>query len=233
MKNQSPQHRVTTPARKYNHGCTLTIFQVVLFPVILSLGVSLFSGSSLSLPFVTFVTAQDIIVGTDLCACQPITYEFTLDLNSKCSATDINMTMPGIEDSGCVVESRGSTENITNPFPSIVNQITIVELNQNKQPIAQTIYDEAYQNGDIIYYNSIMVTAANTIPENVPRAIQLTISGLNDEEVQLTNSWIIYYENDCGIFPIVNQGQRIGWTIFVSVLLVCVFLCVCVFFSFI
>jgi hypothetical protein len=51
---------------------------------------------------------------------------------------------------------------------------------------------------------------------SIPRGFQLTITGRNAIEQTIVNNWVVLYDNDCGIFPIVSVGMVAGWTVFVS-----------------
>jgi hypothetical protein len=51
---------------------------------------------------------------------------------------------------------------------------------------------------------------------SIPRGFQLTITARNAIEQTIVNNWVVLYDNDCGIFPIVSVGMVAGWTVFVS-----------------
>jgi hypothetical protein len=163
-----------------------------------------------------FVTSQ--IIGTDICACQPSTYQLILNLSLSCSDTTVENTIPGILDRACQVESRGSSENITDPFPVTIGSIIVSELDENRQAVGQTTYRGPYTDGDIITYTSIILSDPDSVTaETIPRGFQVVLTGLNLAEETLTNTWIVEYENDCSIFPLLTKGEQIGWTIFVSI----------------
>jgi hypothetical protein len=51
---------------------------------------------------------------------------------------------------------------------------------------------------------------------SIPRGFQLSITGRNALEQAIVNNWVVLYDNDCGIFPVVTEGMVAGWTVFVS-----------------
>jgi hypothetical protein len=163
------------------------------------------------------MTTYGQIVGTDICACQPVTYELILNLSLSCPDSTVVDTIPGILDRACQVESRAQTENITDPFPVTIGSVIVSELDANLLPVSQAVYRGPFVNGEIIQYTSIILTSPDNInADTIPRGFQVVLTGLNLGEETLTNTWVITYENDCGIFPLLQKGEQIGWTIFVS-----------------
>ena len=151
-------------------------------------------------------------VGVDICACQPSTYEFILNFNLTCD--DKNVQGPGINASACTITTDRDL-NVTNKVPVSVSKIQVLELNQNLDIISTTPYEGEYTNGDVFRYTSVIATDKITRPEDVPRALQMTLAGRNANEEDLVNFWIIIFDNSCGIYPVVLEGEQIGWTIFV------------------
>jgi hypothetical protein len=157
------------------------------------------------------------IIGTDLCFCQPATYELKLNFSLVCADSSINNSTPGILETGCLVESRGQTENITDPIPVLVSEVQIVELGPNLENVGQALYTDTYSDGAILTYTSIVQSTPQDITvANLPRGFQVTITGINSLQESLTQLWIIKYDNECSIFPLLTVGQQMGWTIFVS-----------------
>lgn len=157
------------------------------------------------------------IIGTDICFCQPVTYKIRLDFALECPDSTVNNTIPGILEVSCLVESRNEEQNLTDPFPIIVNEVQILELDRNFELVGQTVYTDPLTNGSIVEYTSIVATSPDFItPETIPRAFQITIQALNSLEEPLTQTIAIEYSNNCGIFPLLTEGQQIGWAIFVS-----------------
>lgn len=153
-------------------------------------------------------------IGTDICACQPSTITFDLVFSLECD--DTNVGGPGINETACLVETRGSTPS--DPFPVTVTEVQVLELDQNLQIVGQSVYTDTFVDGDNITYTSIVKREPNTITgTSLPRGFQVSITGLSKTEESLVNSWVIIYTNDCGIFPLLEVGEKIGWVKFVSI----------------
>jgi hypothetical protein len=161
-----------------------------------------------------FLPASSQTVGVDICACQPATYEFVLDFDLTCANDTILGPSPGINVTACRVTTDRNL-NVTDLKPVVVTEIKILELNQALDIIATTPYEGEYFDGDVFQYTSVIATENITRPEDVPRALQMTITGRNAIEQDLVNFWLIIFDNNCGIYPVVLDGENIGWTIFV------------------
>jgi hypothetical protein len=162
-----------------------------------------------------FVLGQ---IGVNLCACQPSTYTMTFNFTLRCE--DFNVTGPGIvPPPGCITEIRGQeVVNQTELVPISIQSIQIYELDQNLQVVAQTLREGNYLDGSSFTYTSIIATQTDQLnPTSLPQGFQLSITGLNGQEQSVVQTYIIRYTNDCGIFPVLVEGQTAGWTIFVSV----------------
>ena len=159
------------------------------------------------------------IVGIDICACSPSVYEFTMDFLLTCESTTVKS--PGIEDIECLVEATdvGQAEEVTDYTPVAVMSIDLLELDQSLAVLAQRYYDETmFRNSDKFTYTSVIAKDSTEDASMIPKGIQLSIVGQNALEETLRLKWIIRYNNDCDVFPILTEGQHIGWTIFVSML---------------
>lgn len=161
----------------------------------------------------TQVLAQ---VGTELCGCQPATYTFTFDFGRTCA--DATVAGPGINDTACLAEISGQ-EQVPDErlVPVSIESVQIFELDQNLQVVAQTARSGTFVDGDSFTYTSIVSTITDLLDEvSLPRGLQLVTTGFNEQEDSVVSTYIILYTNDCGIFPILTEGQAAGWTIFVS-----------------
>jgi hypothetical protein len=66
-------------------------------------------------------------------------------------------------------------------------------------------------------YTSITATETDMLnSSSIPRGFQLSLTGRNAIEQNIVNNWVVLYDNDCGIFPVVTEGMVAGWTVFVS-----------------
>lgn len=156
-------------------------------------------------------------IGTSICGCQPATYTFTFNFALTCN--DNSVGGPGINETACLTEIRGQ-EQVPNDelVPLSVQNVQIFELDQNLQVVAQTVRAGSFVDGSTFTYTSIISTMTDELnPTTLPRGIQLVTTGLNRNEDTVVNTYIILYENDCGIFPILTEGQTAGWTIFVRI----------------
>ena len=156
------------------------------------------------------------MIGTDICGCQPQTYTFTLDFDLTCD--DDTVSGPGINETACLTEIRGQDvvpdEDL---IPVTVQTIQIFELDENQQVFSQTVRTGTFLDGSNFTYTSVISTITDLDDvDALPRGLQLVITGLNNKEQATVQTYIITYFNDCGIFPILTEGQHIGWTIFVS-----------------
>ena len=131
---------------------------------------------------------------------------------------DTDVAGPGINETACLTEIRGQDEVPDDELvPISVQNVQIFELDQNLKVVAQTVRAGSFVSGSNFTYTSIISTMAGTLnPTSLPRGLQLVITGLNKNEETVVNTYIILYTNDCGIFPILTEGQTAGWTIFVS-----------------
>lgn len=154
-------------------------------------------------------------IGTDICGCQPATYTFTLDFGLICDDTDV--AGPGINGTACLTEVRRQSDTSDEDLvPVTVQNIQIFELDQSLQVSSQTVRSGTFTDGSTFTYTSIISTMnSGSPPASLPRGLQLVITGLNENEESTVNTFVITYTNDCGVFPILTEGQTAGWVIFV------------------
>jgi hypothetical protein len=140
--------------------------------------------------------------------------EFGLDFGLTCKEKKVEG--PGINAKEFVPDHhRPRPENVTDPVPLSVSKVQVLELNQALDIITIKQYDQAFASGDIFTYTSFIASKNITRPQDVPKALQMTITGQNQEQKDLVNFWIVIFDNSCGIYPVVLEGERIGGTIFV------------------
>jgi hypothetical protein len=155
-------------------------------------------------------------LGVDQCACFPSTYTFVLALGQTCAETSLPNS--GIAGTTCSVLPAGS-----NMIPTSVNAITVFELGQNSAAILTTeiSIDTSFISGDAFTYTSFVGTQGglntNVQFNTFPRGLELRISGLNLFSETIVNTFTIEFSNACGIFPVVEEGDQIGWVKFVSI----------------
>ena len=139
--------------------------------------------------FIERLSAQ--IVGVDICACQPSIVTFRLNFTQDC--TESNVLGPGINDTTCFVETRGSI-NVTDTVPISVSTVQVLELSETLAPVGETVFDVGYFDGDEITYTSIVeLSPDNITAQNLPRGFQVVITGLNAAEQNIVNTLAIAY----------------------------------------
>ena len=158
-------------------------------------------------------------IGVSLCACQPSVYTFKFNFTAVC---DINTIVgPGVRGADCFAREFAAGDPVDDTVPVQVSSVTVLELDRILRVIAQTPYQDDFRDGDTFTYTSIAATPeriATLTPDRWPGGLQLDIVGVNRNEEPITNVWIILFENDCGIYPILEVGDVVGWTILVSIL---------------
>ena len=191
------QRNSITPLRKYSMQL---VAQILIFSILWSSQV-----------------VEGQLIGTNICGCQPATYTFTFDFDLTCNDNNVEGGA-GINETACLTEVRGEDQVPDEDLiPVTVQSVQIFELDQNLQVFSQTVRTGTFVDGSNFTYTSIISTISDL--DNVaalPRGLQLVITGLNNKEQSTVNTYIITYTNDCGIFPILREGQTSGWTIFVS-----------------
>ena len=156
-------------------------------------------------------------VGDEICYCAPNAYEFTLDFSLTCPPVNITLG-DAVAATTCMVSPFGNPE-VADLVPVSVSSIDVLELNQNLQVNFQENISpkEPYLDGDTFSYISYAAIPGETVkPEDLPRAIQLNILGVNAAGEEIINVYIITFTNSCGAYPVLYEGQFAGWTRFVS-----------------
>ena len=157
-------------------------------------------------------------IGVTICACQPSVYTFTFNFSATCDISTIRG--PGVFDSDCFARgfAIGSADDVNDTVPVQVTTVSVIELNKDLGVLAQTPYTDVFRDGDSFTYATILSTPDNITgltPDMIPGGLQVGIVGVNQLEEPITNVWIILFDNACGIFPVLEVGDQIGWTILV------------------
>jgi hypothetical protein len=159
-------------------------------------------------------------IGTDICYCAPNAYEFELDFSLTCPPVNITVG-DAVAQTTCMVSPFGN-EQVADLVPVRVTSIDVLELNQNLQVMVQETIQptEAFLDKDTFSYVSYAAIPGEVVkPEDLPRAIQLNIVGVNQFEEEIINVYLITFTNSCGAYPVLYEGQWAGWTRFVSFML--------------
>lgn len=172
----------------------------------------------LLLSFSAIANSQDSPqIGVDICACAPGQYEFELDFSLFCPPVNITLG-DAIAETSCLV-SPFETPEVSDLIPVVVTSIDVLELNQDLQISVQENIAGTFGDGDKFQYTSIAALPGEIVnPEDLPRAIQLNIIGVNQFDETIINVYLIVFSNNCGRYPVLFEGQFAGWTRFVSCL---------------
>lgn len=175
---------------------------------------SFFSSIVLALLFLISKTAsQDI--GTEICACAPGSYEFTLDFSLFCPPVNITVG-DAVAATSCAVNPFDDP-SVSDLIPVAVNSIDIFELNQDLEIYVEENIVGSFGDGDTFQYTSIAALPGEIVdPRDLPRAIQINLIGVNRFDQSIINIYLITFSNNCGRYPVLFEGQFAGWTRFVS-----------------
>ena len=166
------------------------------------------------------VSAQDAPppeVGVDICACQPAVYNITIRADLGCG--DTSVMGPGILNTACLIETRlTDAVGVTDFVPATVSEIQIMELDVKQNVVGQSQFtDGPYFDGDVVQYTSIVRSMRDSINgTNLPLGFQVSVIGNNALNQPIVNTYGIIYDGNCGVFPLLEEGETIGWTEFVS-----------------
>ena len=163
------------------------------------------------------ISAQ--IIGQDICACSPSVYrfnlDFTVDSNEACNSPNI-ATGDGISESRCLITPlRNPT--VTDLVPVGVSTIEIFEYGQDLSLLADERIDGNFVHGDFFDYESVTFNPEGiTSSQDIPRSIQITLTGQNAEGNRIVNISIITMTNRCSAYPVFDVGGSMGFIVFVS-----------------
>jgi hypothetical protein len=154
------------------------------------------------------------VPGTDSCTCSPTDYTFTLNLNGKCDDSNV-VPSDAIGRVRCIV-SDDQFQPIDDDIPTVITQIDVLEFGLNLTLLSETSFPGRFNDGDMFDFTSITGTP-NYDGTNVPQIFQLSLNGLNANGEMVRNNLGVVYTNACGVEPIFNEGDDLGWLIFVSI----------------
>ena len=150
-----------------------------------------------------------------VCPCAPSTYEFTLDFSLTCTSGN-SILGDGVAETECSVspfEVNSSVNPVVSDFaPETVQFIEIIEFDQYNSILKEEMIEGDFKDGDTF---SFISNAGRGV--NIPKRIQFSILGKNKDGQGLINIYIITFTNSCEAFPVLSDGQSVGWTRFVSI----------------
>jgi len=169
----------------------------------------------------TTIRAQKIITtdDDDVCGCSPPTYTFVLDFSLSCPPVNITTdTGSGVASASCLISPFGAPTNKLAPV--VVDSVSILELDQINSVLVEERIDGELFDGDSFSYSSIINNPDDiTGIRQIPKALQLNLNGKNEDGIMLMNVFIVTFSNECGVFPVIQEGESAGWAIFVSLYL--------------
>ena len=150
-----------------------------------------------------------------ICPCAPNSYKFTLDFSLTCTSGN-SILGDAVAETFCIVRPSDGNSSV-NPavsdlVPVSVQSIKIYEFDQYESILKEETIGGDFKDGDTF---SFISNAGRGV--NIPKKIQLFIYGQNKDGEELINIYIITFTNDCGAFPVLSDGQSVGWTRFVSI----------------
>jgi hypothetical protein len=143
-----------------------------------------------------------------------------LDLGQLCGQTSLPSS--GIESRTCSVLSESGTV-LNNMVPVSVSEITVRELGQNLGTgiFSSQIPGDSFITGDSFTYTSSSVGTQAGLDMSItsgvfPRGLKVQLRGINLFNEIVDNNFTIVFSNECDVFPVVQEGDQIGWVKFVS-----------------
>ena len=166
--------------------------------------------SVLALFLWTICDTQKLIVeaqSNGTCVCQPGEIEFTLNFALGCDNRTILPGLPGIEDAICVV-----TPTAADGVPISVSTIIVNEIDIDLNPLKTENYTGSFLSGDTFTYLAFSVTDSDLVMNGtIPNVLQVAITGLNADNEEIINNFVIIFTNDCTIYPVLDTNSTIGW----------------------
>jgi hypothetical protein len=146
-----------------------------------------------------------------LCACTPSVYQFRLNFTLTCDDTSFALSQ-SITDIQCTTTPDVLLDTTT----AEAYNIQFVELDQNRLVLKTTTVGTPQGNGAIVTYESY-ISAPEPGDERVPGSLQVGITARDATTSTVFQQWVLQYSTGCdgATYPVVSEGQQIGWTIVV------------------
>lgn len=155
-------------------------------------------------------------VAEGLCACTPRVYQMTVNLAQTCEAT--GNFGAGVFLTDCSVFPLDNQQEVTDLVPQEIVTVDIVELGQNlATPVGQIRLEGSYGTGDTFEYLSNTAVPEDLNDQNVPKALQITLTGNNANRDIIVMNALVAFSNECDKYPILLDGAATGWVGLVSV----------------
>ena len=143
------------------------------------------------LHFLLLIVPSLAQIGVTICACSPVQWKFTVNLNSTCRPEQL---LPGTAAIHC-----DSLPTPPGPIvPKSVN-VFVMELDQDRKIMSQAPV-HGLDDGDSFTYRSV-VNRGIAAPLSVPRAIQLMVTARTEMDGTIFRASILTFSNACADFP--------------------------------
>lgn len=147
------------------------------------------------------------------CVCSPRIYDITLDFSRTCN--DNSGYGTGVQETRCNIVPFDDPSD-TDLVPLQVTLIDVSELGQNLQTIvgSQRLTGN-YENGDTITISSVSDNQDDLDFNNLPKAFQMSMIGVNANGGTIVFSALIVYSGSCNDYPVLLFGTSNGWALLV------------------
>ena len=173
-----------------------------------------------------------------VCACQPSTWEFTLDFSrTSCYDISIRTKGQGVAWVSCTFTPSPSAnpDNKQQAQFDVIHQIQIREYNthgewlNNPKPIFhaplfpnQDPFPVPLHNGQSFKYTSVLWYAKKDghryNVKHIPSKMEVRLIGENKLKERTEFHFILYFSNDCFSYPVVVRGDYVGPVIVVRII---------------
>ncbi len=157
-----------------------------------------------------------LTVNDEVCGCSAAEYTFLLDFGLTCPPTNVRTgTGSGVLRVSCLVSPFGAPTDKLNPV--VIDSVSVLELDQSNNVLVEERVGGGFVDGDSFSYSSVINNPDDVKSiQNIPKALQLNLSGRNEDGVMLMNVFVITFTNECGLTPVLQVGESAGWVRFVS-----------------
>lgn len=159
------------------------------------------------------VSPSEAQIGTNICACSPPTYEFTLDFSLSCA--DAQLPGAGVSEFECIIAPFQTGAGV-DLRPASVETVDFVEFDQALGRLEESSISQQFRDGDTLTYTSRTSNPDGLAMPTVPKALQITMLAQNAIGQPLLMTWLVTFTNACDTFPVFTPGDQVGWTRFVS-----------------
>lgn len=158
----------------------------------------------------TMPLAMGQVIGTVLCACSPATYTFRIDFDNECESSNIQIGN-GISETTTDCNNLNSPGN-TDFVPVVLSQIQVAEIGRDFNPVVVDTRSEMFLDESTFVYTSVTAQPGQVFTnDTLVSGLVITFRGVNNAELDIENNIQIRFSNECGIFPLFEVGQQIGW----------------------